>query len=87
MMEELNPGLYFSVRFFLQSNAFSNWACLDSNQGPLPYQGGGAGPAAYRSVRESGINKAIRGFCANVPVRCIPPRIARVGVTVGVRAA
>ncbi len=36
---------------------FFGWACLDSNQGPLPYQGGHPFFAAYRQVRKSGSNK------------------------------
>jgi len=38
-----------------------------------------------RDVRESGINKANCGHCVEAPVRRIPPRTARVGVSVGVK--
>ena len=31
--------LLYSV-FYLQIGCFLKWACLDSNQGPLPYQCG-----------------------------------------------
>jgi hypothetical protein len=31
-------GLLLCVAFCLQKEGFCEWACLDSNQGPLPYQ-------------------------------------------------
>jgi hypothetical protein len=38
--------------FYLQNSTFSGWACLDSNQGPLPYQGESLMIAGCRLVRE-----------------------------------
>jgi hypothetical protein len=32
------PGPSLVPRFYLQNVTFLTWACLDSNQGPLPYQ-------------------------------------------------
>ena len=31
-------GPYTRAAIQLQTNGFRGWACLDSNQGPLPYQ-------------------------------------------------
>jgi hypothetical protein len=31
-------GLFLRSTFYLQTVGFFEWACLDSNQGPLPYQ-------------------------------------------------
>jgi hypothetical protein len=60
------------------------WACLGSNQRPLPYQGERKVSALYRRVRGKGINKANCERCVDVSVRRVPPRAVRVGVTVGV---
>ena len=34
----LHRNLYLCIMFYLQIAYFREWACLDSNQGPLPYQ-------------------------------------------------
>ena len=47
---ELIRALFLRFRFYLQNNTFSMWACLDSNQGPLPYQLGRGFPAGFRPV-------------------------------------
>ena len=61
------------------------WACLDSNQGPLPYQRNRPMSALYRFVRDTGLYKAFLAFCRRTLVRWIPSSIARVGVSVGVK--
>ena len=35
----LPSSLHLCLAFCLQIDVFLEWACLDSNQGPLPYQG------------------------------------------------
>jgi hypothetical protein len=32
------PASFYLICFYLQIAYFCEWACLDSNQGPLPYQ-------------------------------------------------
>jgi hypothetical protein len=32
------PASFYLICFYLQIAYFREWACLDSNQGPLPYQ-------------------------------------------------
>ena len=44
------PALIFTSAFYLQIRDFLKWACLDSNQGPLPYQLGRGFPAGFRPV-------------------------------------
>ena len=51
----LHRNLYLCIMFYLQIASFREWACLDSNQGPLPYQGSKGTSAASCSVRVSGL--------------------------------
>jgi len=40
-----------------EQGGFEGWACLDSNQGPLPYQRRRPTSAVYRHVRKYGFSK------------------------------
>ena len=48
---------------------FQRWACLDSNQGPLPYQGSKGISGASCPVRESGLSIPILLFLT-LPFSC-----------------
>src|SRR5215207_830641 len=65
----LAPGLLISSTFCLQIAYFCEWTCLDSNQGPLPYQGSKSISGASCPVRESGLSIPILLFLT-LPFSC-----------------
>jgi hypothetical protein len=36
--DEVTKGFVSYTKLYLRNKRFLKWACLDSNQGPLPYQ-------------------------------------------------
>jgi hypothetical protein len=66
------PCLIFTSAFYLQSEDFLKWACLDSNQGPLPYQSGGPSFAAsVYSVKVSYVHH-LDTECRSAEYRHVP---------------
>jgi hypothetical protein len=89
-MFHFSPGshytaLAFVTTYYAREWGFERWACLDSNQGPLPYQRNGPMSAPYRCVRNTGLDRAFLTFCRRTLVRWIPRDVVPVGVSVGVK--
>jgi len=61
------------------------WACLDSNQGPLPYQGDRDTFTSCRCVPENCLSKPFSRPIRGSSVRRMPPSVGRVGVSIGVK--
>ncbi len=62
---EAYPGpLFLSAKYRLLQD-FSKWACLDSNQGPLPYQRSKSISDASYPIRELDLHKAETAFLAS----------------------
>jgi hypothetical protein len=58
------PGLYTRVAIKVKTNWFRGWACLDSNQGPLPYQRSESNSNASCRIQKLGLYTAISAFLA-----------------------
>jgi hypothetical protein len=78
-------GLAIACSFPCKTATLSVWACLDSNQGPLPYQRGYLTTAWCRHVRKPCLDKRFSPFSKESLVRRVSLHIVSVGVGVGVK--
>jgi hypothetical protein len=75
---DLLPASYYALRFYLQIGYFREWACLDSNQGPLPYQRNSGLSVPFCSIRVCRLDKPFLAYLAHTLFGSVRPRPGRV---------